>query len=266
MYFEDRVSVVTGAGRGIGLAIAGKLGREGSTVVICDIAKERGQEAASMLRSQGIQAHEHALDVTCADACHAMTDVVMERFGQIDVLVNNAGVVIRQNVETITEDDWDAQHDVNLKGVLFCCQAVAQAAMIPQGRGSIVNIASISGHGGAPLRLAYYAAKAAVLSMTRSLATEWARFNIRVNSVSPGITRTDLVDVAIQSGRASLELYRHRIPLGRLAEVHEIASAVAFLASDRASFITGDDLLVDGGLVPWANPYGCGWPAEGNRS
>ncbi len=131
MHFVDRVSVITGACRGIGLAIAERLGREGSAIVICEIDEERGDEAAAGLRSRGIQAMTHALDVTCADACREMARAVVEQFGRIDVLVNNAGRVIRQPIEEISEAEWDAQHDVNLKGILFCCQAVAHEAMFP---------------------------------------------------------------------------------------------------------------------------------------
>jgi len=137
---------------------------------------------------------------------------------------------------------------------------VARAAMIPQRRGSVVNIASIGGMGGWPMRSAYNAAKAGVIVLTEVLATEWAQYNIRLNCVSPGVTRTEMMDVAIKQGAANVAKYSNRTPLGRVAEVSEIASAVLFLASERASYVTGENLRVDGGWTPWANLNAVGFP------
>jgi NAD(P)-dependent dehydrogenase (short-subunit alcohol dehydrogenase family) len=184
----------------------------------------------------------------------------MAEHGRIDVLVNNAGQFILHKSEDMPEDDWRLQIDVMLNGVFFMTQAVARAAMIPQQRGSVVNIASIGGMGGWPMRSAYNAAKAGVIVLTEVLATEWAQYNIRLNCVSPGVTRTEMMDAVIKQGVANVQKYANRTPLGRVAEVLEIANAVLFLASDRASYITGENLRVDGGWVPWANMRCVGFP------
>jgi NAD(P)-dependent dehydrogenase (short-subunit alcohol dehydrogenase family) len=186
---------------------------------------------------------------------------VVAEYGQIDVLVNNAGLFILHKSEEMPEADWRLQIDVLLTGVFLCTQAVARV-MIPRRHGSIVNVASIGGMGGWPMRSAYNAAKAGVIVLTEVLAVEWAQHNIRLNCVSPGVTRTEMMDVAIKQGVANTEQYERRTPLGRVAEPGEIASAVLFLASDRAGFITGENLRVDGGWVPWGNLRATGFPED----
>lgn len=260
MLLNDRVAIVTGAGRGIGFGIAETLGREGARVVIAELVEERGREAAGKLRSQGIAAQAIQLDVTQPESCRALAERVAADYGRIDVLVNNAGLFHLYKSEEMPEDKWRIQIDVLLNGVFFMTQAVARAAMIPQQRGSIVSIASIGGMGGWPMRSAYNAAKAAVIVLTEVLATEWAQHNIRLNCISPGVTRTEMMDVAISQGLANVEKYSNRTPLGRVAEVQEMAKAVLFLASDRASYVTGENLVVDGGWVPWGNLGAVGFP------
>jgi NAD(P)-dependent dehydrogenase (short-subunit alcohol dehydrogenase family) len=254
-----RVAVITGGGQGIGLAVARALAQDGADVVIADLIAERGDEAAAGLRSQGLSAWARTLDVTKSASCAAVAADVVERRGTIDILVNNAGVAILGPSEDLAEEDWRLQIDVMLTGTFLMTQAVVRT-MIERRRGAIVNIASIGGMGGWPMRTAYNPAKAGVINLTEVLATEWAHLGIRVNAVSPGVTRTAMVEEAIGAGRSSRELYLERTPMRRMAEVEEIASAVAFLASDRASFITGANLRVDGGWVPWGNPDAKGFP------
>jgi NAD(P)-dependent dehydrogenase (short-subunit alcohol dehydrogenase family) len=260
LQLRDRIAIVTGAGQGIGFGIAQALGHEGAWVIVGELALGRRQEAAARLAAEGIQAQALPLDVTQPASCAALAEQVLAEHGRIDVLVNNAGAFILHPSEDTPEADWRKQVDVLLNGVFFMTQAVARAAMIPQQRGSVVNIASIGGMGGWPLRAAYNAAKAGVIVLTETLAVEWAHYNIRLNCVSPGVTRTEMMQTAIRLGIASETRYANRIPLGRVAEVPEIARAVLFLASDRASFVTGENVVVDGGWVPWGNMNGLGYP------
>lgn len=260
MVLQDRVAIITGGGRGIGLGIAESFCRAGARVVIGELVSERGAEAAAQLQASGYQAQALTLDVTQPAACQALAEQVMAMYGRIDILVNNAGLFILHKSEEMPEADWRLQIDVLLNGVFFMTQAVARVALIPQQRGSVVNIASIGGLGGWPMRAAYNAAKAGVIVLTEVLATEWAHYNIRVNAVSPGVTRTEMMQQAVNQGIAQVATYAKRTPLGRVAEVEEIANAVLFLASDRASYITGENLRVDGGWVPWGNLQAQGFP------
>jgi NAD(P)-dependent dehydrogenase (short-subunit alcohol dehydrogenase family) len=260
MLLQDRVAIITGAGQGIGYGIAERFGREGALLVIGELVEERGIQAAEQLRAAGYQAHAIQLDVTQPASCRALAEVVIAKFGRIDVLVNNAGLFILKKSEEMPEEDWRLQIDVMLNGVFFMTQAVARLAMIPQQNGSVVNIASIGGMGGWPMRSAYNAAKAGVIVLTEVLATEWAQYNIRLNCISPGVTRTQMMEVAIRHGTVNEPKYALRTPLGRVAEVGEIANAVLFLASDRASYITGENLRVDGGWVPYGNLQAIGFP------
>jgi len=263
MLLQDRVAIVTGAGRGMGLGIATRLASEGAHVVIAELVAERGQEAVGKIQSEGYRASAVQLDVTSKASCVACAEQVMREHGKIDILVNNAGMFILKKSEEMPEADWRIQVDVMYNGVFFMTQAVANAAMIPQRRGSIVSIASIGGMGGWPMRSAYNSAKAAVINLTEVLATEWGQYNIRLNCISPGVTRTEMMDVAIKQGIASVDQYSNRTPLGRIAEVREMADAVCFLVSDRAKHITGVNLRVDGGWVPWAAMFGAqGFPEE----
>lgn len=259
MLLKDRIAVVTGAGRGIGFGIAHAFCREGARVIIGELVMERGRDAAERLTEEGHTAQALSLDVTQAASCAALVETVTSEHGRIDILVNNAGLFILHKSEETPEADWRRQIDVMLTGVFFMTQAVARH-MIARRQGSVVNIASIGGMGGWPMRAAYNSAKAGVIALTEVLATEWAQYNIRVNAVSPGVVRTEMMNVAIREGLASGEQYARRVPMGRVAEVGEIADVVVFLASDRASYVTGVNLRVDGGWVPWGNLHARGFP------
>jgi NAD(P)-dependent dehydrogenase (short-subunit alcohol dehydrogenase family) len=253
----DRVAIVTGAGHGIGRAIALALAGAGAQVAAADVDAGAAKATADAVAALG--ARSLALDIDVGDlaAIDRMVGQVLAAFGQIDVLVNNAGVTRRADIMDLTEQDWDRIMRVNAKGVFFCLQRVARE-MIPRRRGSIVNVASIAGKGYAGTSNAIYAAsKGSVISLTRTAAQQLARHDINVNAICPGVTVTALseANVAVRArdeGVSVEEMKRRRnavIPLGRANEPEDVAALAVFLASPAARNITGQSLNVDGGLV-----------------
>ena len=253
----DRVAIVTGAGHGIGRAIALALAGAGAQVAAADVDAGAAKATADAVAALG--APSLALDIDVGDlaAIDRMVRQVLAAFGQIDVLVNNAGVTRRADIMDLTEQDWDRIMRVNAKGVFFCLQRVARE-MIPRRRGSIINVASIAGKGYAGTSNAIYAAsKGSVISLTRTAAQQLARHDINVNAICPGVTVTALseANVAVRArdeGVSVEEMKRRRnavIPLGRANEPEDVAALAVFLASPAARNITGQSLNVDGGLV-----------------
>jgi len=255
---EGKVVLVTGAGEGIGRAISMALASAGARVAVADIRGDAAEDAASEIAASGRHSPlALTADVGDVEAIDRMVASVVEEFGTIDGLVNNAGVTRRAHIMEITEEDWDWMHRVNARGVFFCLQRVAQEMIAREG-GRIVNIASIAGRGFAGTSNAAYAAsKGAVISLTRTAAQQLARHGITVNAVCPGVTRTALYDriVArnaqtrgISQEQAEAEAVRG-IPIRRANEPEDIAQSVAFLLSDGARNITGQALNVDGGII-----------------
>jgi NAD(P)-dependent dehydrogenase (short-subunit alcohol dehydrogenase family) len=252
------VAIVTGGAQGIGLEIASTLARAGAHVAIADIRGDAASESATRLRDQALSVEAHASDVSKRDDCLALAQEVLESVGRIDILVNSAGVALYGPSETFSETDWHRSIDVMLTAPFLMSQAVAPA-MIRQKQGVILNLASITGVGGWPMRAAYNAAKAGVIGLTQVLATEWAEHNVRVNAISPGPIETVLMREAFEQGVASREQFERRAPAGRIGSVTDIAAAALFLASGRSSYVTGANLRVDGGWLAWANPDGEGF-------
>ena len=248
--FQEQVIIVTGAGQGIGLAIAEAFAGAGANVAIAEFNRDTGQAVADQFRQRGWSAHFYHVDVRDKESIHAMVRDLEARHGRVDVLVNNAGVVAIGPSEDFPEESWRAAIDSLLTGTFFCCQAVAKG-MIARRSGAIVNISSCAAMGGWPMRAAYNAAKAGVVTLTQVLAVEWAQHKIRVNSIAPGVTLTEGTRKVLETGVADMMQYERRIPLGRMAEPAEIAHAVLFLASDAAGYITGETILVDGGWVAY---------------
>lgn len=245
-----RTAIVTGAAQGIGAACAQALASAGAAVVVADLNGDAAQQtAASIAAATGASAFAAAVDVAAEAQCRALIDGAAAQHNGVDILVNCAAVVAMKPALDLTLDDWQRIFRVGVYGAFACAQAFARQVIARHGSGVIVNISSITAHHSAHGRAAYAASKAALDSMTRSLALEWAEHRIRVNAVAPSHTATDRLKQAIREGRLESDAIVQRIPLGRFAEPAEIADAVVFLASDQARFITGQVLAVDGGYT-----------------
>jgi NAD(P)-dependent dehydrogenase (short-subunit alcohol dehydrogenase family) len=250
MRLEGKVALITGAGSGIGREASLLFAREGSVLVAVDLNLGAAEETAQMVRDAGGTATAVAADVAQAAQCEAMVGAAETAFGRLDVLFNNAGIMLSADDDAVSTDVdvWDLTMDVNAKGVFLGCK-YGIPAMRRAGGGSIINTASFVAHlGAATPQVAYTASKGAVLSMTRELAVIHARENIRVNALCPGPLRTELLMKFLDTEEKRQRRLVH-IPMGRFGEAAEIAKAALFLASDDSSYITGAEFLVDGGIT-----------------
>lgn len=244
--FLGRVAIVTGGARGIGKAIAELFANRGANVVIADLQAELAEVTAhEITQSTGRETLAITVDVSKSNSANEMIDKALSKFNHIDILVNNAGITRDTLILRMGEDDWDIVLNVNLKGVFNCSKAVIRS-MMKQRYGKIINISSVSGQIGQVGQTNYSASKAGIIGFTKALAREVASRNITVNAVAPGIIPTALTDVLPEELKKSI---LEATPLGRMGKPEEIAYAVAFFASDEASYITGQVLAVDGGMV-----------------
>ena len=244
---EGKTAIITGAGRGIGQAIAKKFLLEGARVLICDIVPDRLEHTALELAALG-EVHSLVGDVSRADFCDAVVQKALEVFGNINILVNNAGIAVFAPFLELSEDVWDQTLNINLKSMFLLSQRVAREMVARAEGGAIVNMASTNGLLGERDLLAYNASKGGVILLTKTLAIELADHDIRVNCVAPGLIRTTLA-LEGGSGETFLTDYLQKIPLRRHGTSSEVANVFAFLASDEASFVTGETVVVDGGQL-----------------
>lgn len=240
-----KVAAVTGGARGIGRACADALQEMGCKIALMDILEDRVTQSAGEMGKGTIGV---VCDVTSKDSVTAAFDAVKQEFGRLDVLVTSAGLCIWAKAEEMTEEEWDKVVDINLKG-LFLCNQAAGRIMIEQKSGAIVNIASMSGSivNRPQSQCGYNSSKAGVIHLTKSLASEWAQHNVRVNCISPGYTLSELTKQFSQY----FEWWTPYIPMGRMCDPEELVGGVVYLASDAASYTTGHDLVMDGGYSVW---------------
>jgi len=244
---KGKVAIVTGARRGIGKAIALKLAKEGAKIVVTDIVKEDCEKVIKEIEDLGSQGLALKLDVTDEEEIKNVVKIAKERFGRIDILANNAGIYVQEELDKMKTSKIDKILDINLRGLILCTKYVLPE-MKAKNYGKIINTASIAGFVGFDLSSVYCATKGAIIAITKELALEFGKNKINVNAVAPGIIATDmtkdmLADESIKSALLS------KIPYERIGKPEDIASAVAFLASDESEYITGQTLAVDGGWL-----------------
>jgi NAD(P)-dependent dehydrogenase (short-subunit alcohol dehydrogenase family) len=266
MLLKDKVAIITGAASGIGKASSLVFGNEGAKVLCADINEEGAEATAAQINDTGGEAAALRVDVTEEEQVQAMVVNAAERWGRLDAIYNNAGIGTGFPVTQMPVEEWDRMHAINLRGV-FLGTKHAIPEMMKTGGGAIVNTASDAGLMGTAMLSSYCATKGGVVMFTKATAVEWARMGIRINCVCPGVIRTPILDPALamaQAAGATPEQVWERManahPIGRVGEPSEVGETVAFLCSDRASFITGVALPVDGGMaagfVPQDTPFG----------
>jgi len=247
---EDRVIIITGGARGLGAAAAEAVGRLGGIAILTDVLSDQGEATASSLRGKGYRAEFAALDVRNIDEWRSLADGIVARHGKIDGLVNNAGICIIGTIEELEADDIRRNYDVNVIGT-FNGMKVVYPIMKAQGKGAIVNVASNSTHRAFANGIAYASSKAAVASISRSVAMSGAKEGVRVNTVHPGPNATEMVLGPGGAGQsAELQNLINAIPMGRMGQPEDVGSVVGFLLSDEAAYVTAAEIFIDGGITP----------------
>lgn len=248
MEFTGKVAIVTGGGRGIGETIAQVFAREGADIVVGDVNPASAEKVIEEIARTGKKGMAVKMDVSLKVDVDRLADETLRAFGKIDILINNAGITqLPLSILDLDLETWQRVTDIDYKGTYLCSRRIGRE-MVRQKSGSIINISSIVGLASAPL-VAYSPAKSAVIMLTKILATEWGRFNVRVNAIAPGYTLTPLLKGMIERGERNPEMILKRTPMGRMVEPEDIANAALFLASDKARCITGVTLPVDAGFL-----------------
>ena len=243
---SGRVGIVTGGARGIGFAIAKGLASSGALVVIADINSDGAEKAAATIRAEGFQAQSVTVNVTKRNSVQDMVAQTVEGSGQIDILVNCAGIILRKPIEEVTDEEWDSILDVNLRGVFLCSQ-VGGREMMKRKQGKIINISSNIAQVLQPGRGIYAVSKAGVSHLTKVMALEWAPYHINVNAIAPAPTMTDLNKKFFDEHPEDYQERLRSIPMGRLGNPQDYVGMAIFLASKASDFVTGQTLFVDGG-------------------
>jgi 3-oxoacyl-[acyl-carrier protein] reductase len=251
--FQNKIVLVTGSGNGIGRSIAMAFAREGASVIVADINESAANKTKNDIEQLGGKASSFKTDVSIKAEVDQLFTAIMEIYGTLDVLVNNVGTTIRKPIVQFTEEEWDYVFDTNIKS-MFLCAKEAGKIMLKKQSGAVVNISSIHGLGGISRRLPYATSKAAVDSFTKTLACEWALDGVRVNTIAPGYIMTEGMRMAFDQGVLLEEDMIRRTPQAHLGTPENIADAVLFLSSEKASFITGTVLYVDGGYAAYHGP------------
>jgi len=251
MRLKDKVAVVTGASKGIGKGIAQRYAEEGAKVVLASRNEELLRALAQDIQQKGGEALSVRADVTDRGDIQSMVEKAVQHYGRLDIMVNNAGIGMARPSEQLSADDWHRTIDTNLNAVFFGCQAAGRQMIQQGGGGKILNIASGYGLVAAPLRAAYCASKSACIMLTKVLAIEWAKYQINVNALAPGYTRTDIVQEIIDRGVLDVAAIQRRTPLGRLGEVEDVVGTAVLLVGDEGRFITGETVAIDGGWVAY---------------
>ncbi len=244
---SGRTAIVTGGNQGIGLAIAEGLAIHGARTVIANRREDHGAMAARRLTEKGLAAEAVPTDVSRGDSVAHLVNTVLERYGTIDILVNSAAVIVRKPAETVTEEDWNLIMDINLRGAFLCCREVGRH-MIERRHGKIINISSTLSQVVQPLLSVYCTSKAGLSHLTRALALEWAAYHVNVNAIGPGPTITELNRQYFEEHPRDLQDRINSIPMGRMGEPQDHVGAAIFLASAASDYVTGQTLIVDGGL------------------
>ncbi|WP_328608610.1 glucose 1-dehydrogenase [Amycolatopsis sp. NBC_00345] len=248
---DGKAAVVTGAGQGIGRAFAHALGEAGARVAVIDLDRGRAEDVAKELADKGIESMAGQADAAGPASIEEFVNEVVRRFGQLDIAVNNAGINLNSAAEDTTPEEWDMVHNLNVRGVFLACRQQARV-MFPQGYGKIINTASMASiivpH--PQKQVSYNVSKGAVVTLTRTLAAEWADRGIRVNCISPGIIRTALIDQSPELAPL-VGQWVATIPAGRIGEVTDLQGAIVYLASPASDYMTGHNLVIEGGQTLW---------------
>jgi NAD(P)-dependent dehydrogenase (short-subunit alcohol dehydrogenase family) len=247
----SKVAVITGAGQGIGKAIALQLAADGYAIAVADIRLEAAEQVVAELKAKDHNSAAVRTDVADPDSCNLMIAQAVQHLGRVDVLVNCAGISKPGPSLDVAPADWQRMMNIQLNGTFYCSQAAGRQMVLQGWGGCIVNISSVAAQAAFPQRASYCTSKAGVEMLTKVLAIEWAQYNIRVNAVGPSHTETEMTQTLVSKGLYAIDTVKKRIPMGRLATVVDIANGVAFLCSDKASFITGHSLYIDGGYLAY---------------